>query len=164
MKKKQQNALFSINPINLNKNPKIPSILVGDLNRFKDEDKDFQQRLKDYRLVEAKSNKLVIPNLKNSLGPQTFYDKNIGTFNPWPTDRKIYSKLLNEPMENSRLDVHLCSDDENLIKIKTIYTRASMLKNSNSVQKWHNIDPVRRLLNSTMTSDHLALIGVYEIM
>ena len=164
VKVKQQNSLFSINQINLNLPSPTPSILVGDYNRFADEDEDFQNRLKIYGLVEANSTRLEIPIPQAK--SKTYKNKqDIGTFNPWPSDSNIYEEKLREPLSNSRLDVQLCTDNPAMILVKDVYTRASMYKVPEKIttEERENVNDVRRLLDCTMTSDHLAIIGEYVI-
>ena len=150
--------------MNQKENTSIPTIIAGDLNRFFEEKDDFQKTLFEYNLKEAKSNKLVIPSSPND---QVFNnEEDIGTFNPWPTDERIYNVILNEPLGNSRLDVQLCTNNADLINVKDVYTRASMYRTPGSnppVSSKEGLNHVRKLLHYTMTSDHLAIVGEYEI-
>ena len=164
VKFKQHKALFSINNTNSQDEPPIPTILVGDFNRFLNEQESFKERLTTYNLLEAKPKMLVIPSSSENLTEKTFKDDDdIGTFQPWPTDVEVYEDMLREPLSKSRLDVQLCTDNSRLIEVKDIYIRASMYKSLPESKAPDGINAVRHLLNCTMSSDHLALVGSYEI-
>ena len=154
-----------MNEFNLAKNPKIPSIIVGDFNRFENENQDFQRRLKQYDLTEAKSNRLLIPDTDNtSYLLEIRENENIGTFNPWPSDEKIHDEKMKEPLKNSRLDVQLCSDNGKLVTIKEVFTRASMFKEvADLSEKPKERNDIRHRLHCNMASDHLAIVGTYEV-
>ena len=138
----------------------MPTIIVGDLNRFSEEKEVFDKQLQKYEVREAKPTKFII---RHETHDQEFRGKDVGTFSPWPTDQKIYQWLSEVPMSESRLDVHLLTDDHTLIREKTTEIYAAMMKEPNESTPPKGWDPVRHKLDKVMASDHLAILGTYVV-
>nr|XP_002131393.1 uncharacterized protein LOC100175991 [Ciona intestinalis] len=155
----QQKALMSLNIDNHKLDPPVSTIIAGDLNRF-DEDKEiFQQQIKNFKLQELQFSKLVIKHSQNNL---IRTNKDVGTFNPWPVDKMLYEdkSYMAQPMSYSKLDLQVCSND---MTIKQAEVHASMLKPPNLTEPSPGVNEVRHILDKVMSSDHLAVLGEYEI-
>uniref|UniRef100_H2YQH0 Endonuclease/exonuclease/phosphatase domain-containing protein n=1 Tax=Ciona savignyi TaxID=51511 RepID=H2YQH0_CIOSA len=161
----QQQAMMSVNLENLQQAPPIPTIIAGDLNRFWDESDVFDQHLEKYKLQELNPTELVI---KYGTTEMKYLKGDVGTFTPWPVDSVLYNdtSYMKNPMEKSRLDVQLCTTSTSsmdLISIIRAEVHASMLLSPNTnAEPNPNIDKVRQILDKTMSSDHLAILGVYK--
>lgn len=160
IKVKQQNALLSLSPKNMLSHPVIPTVIVGDLNRFYDEKEQFAKQLLTYNTLEAVPQKLIIPREKEEI---VLYGKDVGTFSPWPTDVKIYEKILKEPICKSPLDVQVYSNDSSVITNESTVMYAAMLKSPNEEPPPDGRNPIRHMLDKRMASDHIAIIGTYII-
>ncbi|XP_076811707.1 uncharacterized protein LOC143458741 [Clavelina lepadiformis] len=153
----QQNALLSLNK----ENSSVPTIIAGDMNRFWNENDTFQEQLKLYNLIEAMPTKLVIPLSANENIIKD--NEDVGTFMPWPTDEKIYSMKLYEPMSTSRLDTQLYSHDTSMITCEQVVSKATMLHKPDESEPQKYVNQTRHMLNLRMASDHTAIIGRYMI-
>ena len=160
----QQNALLSLSGENLKRKPPVPTIIVGDLNRFWDDREVFDKQLQKYKVCEAKPKKLIIRHRHNEKNIQEeFEGRDVGTFSPWPTDSAVYERLLKEPISKSPLDVQLLTDDTSLIEEETTETYAAMMREPNKHTPPRGRDPVRHKLDKRMASDHLAILGKYQV-
>ena len=157
----QQKALFSLNQTNSRKG--IPTIIVGDVNRFPEDEEQFNKSLKDYNLLEVKPNRLVIP-YKNGEAYNITSKEDIGTFTPWPTD-KIYIEKISTPLQQSRLDAHVYTDDRNLVEVCEAEVRAVMFQDISRPHSFPstNFNKIRFILDRKMASDHMPIITRYKI-
>nr|CAB3260736.1 uncharacterized protein LOC100175991 [Phallusia mammillata] len=160
VKTQQQNALLSLSQKNMQSQPPIPTMIVGDLNRFYDEKEQFSEQLLEYHMLEAVPQQFIIPTETEEI---RLKGEDIGTFSPWPTDMKMYDKLLKEPISKSPLDVHVYTNDPSLIRNESVITYASMLKSPNRDPPPDGRNPVRHMLDRRMASDHIAIIGRYSM-
>ena len=156
VKKVQQNALFSIS--RKNSALSLPTILVGDYNRFPEEEESFLKQLDFYNVLEAIPSKLVIPGIDPIETPE-----DIGTFTPWPNDR-MYEAKIGHPMRESRLDLHAYTNNAKLIKLKSCRVQASMFSTPGPVTGTDKYNKVRYCLDRRMASDHLAIISSFEVL
>ena len=157
-KKTQWKALFSIGPENTELS--WATLIIGDVNRFSDDkEKVFDDCLKEFDLDEAVPTELVIPGYQKIITK----DEDIGTFSPWPNE-EIYADKMKRPLKESRLDAHLYSKTEKLVK-KSVIVRPSLLDKYvyNNEPPPEGVDPVRHLLDKRMVSDHLAIISCFEV-
>ena len=157
----QQKALLSLNKTNSRES--IPTIIVGDVNRFPEEEEQFNKSLKDYNLLEVKPNRLVIP-YKNGEVDNITSKEDIGTFTPWPTD-KIYNEKISTPLQQSRLDAHVYSNDRNLVEVCEAEVRAVMFQDISRPQTppRKGFNKIRYILDRKMASDHMPIITRYKI-
>ena len=163
----QQKALFTLNETNSKK--KIPTIIVGDVNRFPEEEEQFHKSLEDYNLLEVKPNRLVIPYEKEKDIDKKFdyitSEKDIGTFTPWPIEEKIYNEKKSTPLQQSRLDAHVYSNDRNLVEVCEAEVRAVMFQDISRPQTppREGFNKIRYILDRKMASDHMPIITRYKI-
>lgn len=155
VKIKQQDAIFSLNCTD----PATPTIIVGDLNRFQDEDSDFQRRLLKFNLNEAHLSKLLVRSASQTIRSKYKNESDIGTFMPWPVDA-VYDEKRRESLSTSKLDVQLYTKE--LIVCENAYARASMMHSSSAANQ-KDSNEVRNQLDGKMTSDHIPIIGKYRI-
>ena len=99
---------------------------MGDVNRFPEEEEQLNKSLEDYNLLEVKPNRLVIP-YKNREADNITSKEDIGTSTPWPMD-KIYNEKISTPLQQSRLDAHVYSNDRNLVEVCEAEVRAVMFQ------------------------------------
>ena len=159
----QQKALFSLNETNSRKG--IPTIIVGDVNRFPDEEEQFNESLKDYDLLEVKPNRLVIPYEKDGEADIITSKEDIGTFTPWPVEEKIYNEKKSTPLQQSRLDAHVYSNDRNLVEVCEAEVRAVMFQDISRPETPppQGFNKIRYILDQKMASDHMPIITTYKI-
>ena len=162
----QQKALFSLNETNSRKG--IPTIIVGDVNRFPEDEEQFNEYLKDYDLLEVKPNRLVIPYEKEEDIDKKFdyitSEKDIGTYTPWSVE-KIYNEKKSTPLQKSRVDAHVYTDDPKLVKVCEAEVRAVMLEDISRPETPppQGFNKIRYILDQKMASDHMAIITTYKI-
>ena len=163
----QQKALFTLNRTNLRK--RIPTIIVGDVNRFPEEEEQFNKSLEDYNLLEVKPNRLVIPYEKEKDIDKKFdyitSEEDIGTFTPWPIEEKIYNEKKPTPLRKSRLDAHVYTDDPELVEVCEAEVRAVMFYPISRPQTPppQGFNKIRYILDRKMASDHMPIITTYKI-
>lgn len=161
VKANQQNALFSLNTTNMKLTPPVPTLVIGDLNRFAEDDKQFQSQLLEYELKESVASKLIIPNIDDGKNLEFYEPNDIGTFTPWPVELKVHQLLIDQPLGESKLDVQIYSDCD-LIQREETVNKAAMTRAPNQ-EIVAGRDRIRHMIDKNMASDHLAIIGTYLV-
>ena len=159
----QQKALLSLNETNSRKG--IPTIIVGDVNRFPEDEEQFNEYLKDYHLLEVEPNRLVIPYEKDGEADIITSKEDIGTYTPWFVEQKLYNEKKSTPLQESRLDAHVYSNDHNLVEVCEAEVRAVMLEDISrpKTPPPQGFNKIRYILDQKMVSDHMAIITTYKI-
>jgi len=155
IKSRQRASLFSLRDISQG----LPLVIVGDVNRFDDEEAHFTDQKKEYDMHEPDLTKLQI--YKDGQVIKTITDdRDIGTFNPWPTDVSVYDRLRKEPLKNSRLDLQLHNGKH--FKSEYLYAVATCLLPLNEEPPTEkDYDKVRFMIDRRLASDHIGLLGSY---
>ena len=155
IKSKQRASLFSLTDVSKG----TPLVIVGDVNRFNEEEDHFTDQKREYDMHEPDLSKLLI--YKNGEITKTITEeKDIGTFNPWPTDVSVYDRLRKEPLKNSRLDLQLFNGKH--FKNHYLHAVATCLLDLNEDQPPHkDLDKTRYMLDRRLASDHIGLLGCY---